>query len=131
MHQMQCDSRTGLSIRLYDAAIKKIDSAIQFYDRSPGAVDGTLLCLKAAEIVHAIQLGLDLSQGDVPNNVNRLCEFATHEILSRDKDRLLAARRVLATLLSGYQAVQTEADEYERNHLSPLANAMSLVDATC
>lgn len=128
---MQCETRVGLLIRLYDEAIKKIDVAIQYHDHSPSETEVTLSCLKAVEFVQAIQLGLDLSQGEVPHNVNRLCEFAMHEILSQDRNRLLAAKRVLSTLVSGYQAVQTEAEEYERTHLVPLSNAVTLVDATC
>lgn len=113
-------TRVDLLLALYNSAIRDIDEALAAID-SNDAETSRQKRNHAMRVVLQLQTGLDFDYGELPVNVFRLCEFVQHALLTGEKERLVSARGVLATLHEAFEAIRTEAVELEgRGELPPV-----------
>lgn len=99
-------TRADMLVELYRGALRNLDAALTALD----AGDPAHLHFrhKSQRIVNELFCGLDFSQGEVPARLGQLCEFVSHCLADGSKERLLGARKVLATLLEAYQGIRDE-----------------------
>lgn len=127
-HQVHGDSRIDLLLRLYRTAIRRIEEAQQQWEQSPHASQTTVACLKAANVVQGIESGLDLSQGEVPHNIARLCNFVNRQLLQPSAEGFASSIRVLKTLQSSFEAIREDALQVEKSHTSMQPVPDSMID---
>ena len=90
-------TRIEVLLALYDGAISRLESARDaMARRDPSAAAPALL--RAQRIVLELLAGLDLSYGEVPQNLQRLYTFVLRSIGAGSSDQLTAGLAVLHTL---------------------------------
>jgi len=130
--QFKGDTRIDLLLRLYRAAIQRIEDATKLMESDADSVPARLTCLKAIELVQAIQLGLDTNQGTVPENIERLCDFVMRQLTRPTIQSLHDAKHVLETLRDGFESIREDAIRFEQEHIAlQSAPAESMVDSLC
>lgn len=111
-------TRIEMVISLYDAAIGKLQqalAAIQNEERGSAA----LLLLHSSRLVFGIELGLNMDYGDVPHDINRLCQYVQDCIIEASSARIDSAIRVLSNLREAYAQIRPEAIQLERSGRIP------------
>src|SRR5262245_331528 len=93
-------TRIEMLLALYDGAITRLEQACEAVARRD-AQAATPLRLRAQRIVAELIAGLDLSYGDVPQNLHRLYAFVLRCIDGGTVKQLSGAVAVLQTLREG------------------------------
>ena len=104
-------SRIAMLTELYEAAHRATQQAAQALSEDPALAGEHQL--KAIALVHAIESGLDLDQGEIPQRIQQLCYFVEKCLLSADVEKTESAARVLRHLADGISAIQQEAHQME------------------
>ena len=120
--------RIGLLIRLYRAAITTIESAAGEMRSDPSGNAAASSLIRARRIVLEIIDGVDLQQGAIPQEVNRLCLFVLDALASGDQIQLAGACRVLTTLKEGFEGIRAEVRRLEESGELPSHEPRSTVD---
>ena len=82
--------------------------------------------MKAIALVHAIESGLDLNQGEIPQRIQQLCHFVEQCLLSADVERTESAARILRQLADGFSGIHDEALQLELDGQIPPLQLRSL-----
>ncbi len=128
--QNQADMpRIDLLLSLYDGAIARLEEALEFLRKNDGAAAAQLVT-KTQLIVAGLASGLDLSYGEVPQNLLRLYEFILHGLGEGGIRNLTAALEVLRSLREGLEHIQPEARQMERSGAIPPLTYKPNVTAT-
>ena len=109
----------------------RIDMLLALYVRAEetlsqlaaGAGDAAAQRLKLVRLLLGIRQGLDFQHGELPQNIDRLCEFIQQQALHGGPDELASAQQVLRTLREAYQAIRDEAADLEASGQIPSAAA--------
>lgn len=108
-------------VALYDAALDGL-SAYQQATAAGEKIGATQARLRTARVLAGIRAGIDLAQGELPRQIDRLCEFAQHALFSEETARIAAAARVLGRLRESFAAIEREASKLEaRGEIPPLS----------
>jgi flagellin-specific chaperone FliS len=100
-------------IALYDSGITSLNGAREA-QRGGDPLAANTHRLKALRVVHALAAGLDLSHGEVPQQIARLCEYMQHSLLAATPESIESALKIMNTLRDAFSAVRDQAAELER-----------------
>jgi flagellin-specific chaperone FliS len=103
---------------IYDRAILEVSSGVQELSTESGT-EIVQHRFQAQKAILLLAEGLDLQQGEVPQNIMQLCLFALEQISGDDIDQWQAAGRVLATLRNAFESIRDEANRMENNKQIP------------
>ncbi len=117
-------SRITMLSELYEAAHHATQQAAQALSEDP--VSAGAHQLKAITLVHAIEAGLDLDQGEIPQRIQQLCYFVEQCLLSADMERIESAARILRQLADGFSAIHDEAHRLEQDGQIPPLQLLTL-----
>lgn len=115
-------TRIELLLALYDGAISRLETARDALLRQDQAAVAPAL-LRAQRILVELLAGLDLSYGEVPQNLHRLYTFVLRSIAAGSGDEINAGLGVLCTLREGLLEIRSEAVALERSGTIPPAGA--------
>ncbi len=73
-------TRADMLIALYDSGITSLHGTREAV-MSGDMAAATTHRLKALRVVHALAAGLDMSQGEIPQQIARLCEYMQNALL--------------------------------------------------
>ncbi len=118
-------TRADMLVEMYRAAIRNLDASIAMIQSGDPA--HFHLRNKAMRIVTELFVGLDISQGEVPVQIARLCEYVAHCIADGDLKKIESARSVLATLAESFIAARDEAAKLEAQGVIPPIDAVRTV----
>ena len=118
-HDQRHVGRTRIEMlsQLYVAAFEATQLAAEIMPKDPSAAASYRL--RAISLVNAIESGLDLNQGDLPLQIQRLCHFVHQCLLGTDIEKMQAAARVLKNLSDGFSEIREEANRLEQEGLIP------------
>ena len=107
-------TRVDMLLVVYDQVVTALNDGVRLL-REGRTTELPAVRLRAMRTLLAIADGLDLNQGDVPNQVLRLVEYSMEQIKSQSADAWLSAAEVINKLREGFQEIQEQArkDEYE------------------
>ena len=107
-------TRVDMLLVVYDQVVSALNDGVRLL-REDRTTELPAVRLRAMRTLLAIADGLDLNQGDVPNQVLRLVEYSMEQIKSQSADEWLSAAEVMNKLREGFQEIQEQArkDEYE------------------
>ena len=107
-------TRVDMLLVVYDQVVSALNDGVRLL-REDRTTELPAVRLRAMRTLLAIADGLDLNQGDVPNQVLRLVEYSLEQIKSQSADAWLSAAEVIDKLREGFQEIQEQArkDEYE------------------
>jgi flagellin-specific chaperone FliS len=107
-------TRVDMLLVVYDQVVTALNDGVRLL-REDRTTELPAVRLRAMRTLLAIADGLDLNQGDVPNQVLRLVEYSLEQIKSQSADAWLSAAEVINKLREGFQEIQEQArkDEYE------------------
>ncbi len=107
-------TRVDMLLVVYDQVVTALNDGVRLL-REDRTTELPAVRLRAMRTLLAIADGLDLKQGDVPNQVLRLVEYSLEQIKSQSADAWLSAAEVINKLRAGFQEIQEQArkDEYE------------------
>ena len=107
-------TRVDMLLVVYDQVVSALNDGVRLL-REDRTTELPAVRLRAMRTLLAIADGLDLNQGDVPNQVLRLVEYSMEQIKSQSADAWLSAAEVINKLREGFQEIQEQArkDEYE------------------
>ena len=107
-------TRVDMLLVVYDQVVTALNDGVRLL-RDDRTTELPAVRLRAMRTLLAIADGLDLNQGDVPNQVLRLVEYSMEQIKSQSADAWLSAAEVINKLREGFQEIQEQArkDEYE------------------
>lgn len=111
-------TRADMLLLIYDRALQAISGGIQALqsgDTAPLARHR----LDAHKALLMLADGLDLSQGEVPQNVLRLAVFAIDQTSGTETDAWIAARGVLQTLRDAFAQVRDDVNQLEASGRIP------------
>lgn len=123
-------TRIDLLLALYDGALDRLeraDAALRAGDRNAAVTALAKAQLILAELAAGVRLDGNEETG---TNLLRLYEFAAHQLREPRADGVAAARKVLATLREGFQAIRAEAADLERSGRLEAAARLQMVHAT-
>jgi flagellin-specific chaperone FliS len=123
-------TRMDTLLALYDGALERLDRAAALLAAGDAEAAVPLLCrvqLIVTELAAGVRLDVNEELG---TNYLRLYEFVAHRLRTPAADGVADARRVLATLREGFEAVRAEANELERGGRLPAADRLTLVHAS-
>ena len=106
-------SRIAMLTELYEAAHHATQQAAQALSEDPASAGAHQV--KAIALVHAIESGLDLKQGEIPQRIQQLCYFVEQCLLSADVERTESAARIIRQLADGFSAIHHEAHQLEQD----------------
>lgn len=118
-------SRVDMLIAIYDATIEATDKAANML-RANKAHEAALAKSQALVLVHLIESGLDLSQGEIPKQIKELCAFIEHSLLHSNPEAIAASTRVLINLRDGFAGIKREAIAMETNGEIPRLATVSV-----
>lgn len=123
-------TRIELLLALYDKALERLDTALSALDRGDtSAAVGQMA--KTQLIVTELASGVRVEVNPEANtNMLRLYEYVAHELTKPDPLHIGNARKVLATLREGFEAIRAEANELERSGQLAKADNMQMVLTT-
>jgi flagellin-specific chaperone FliS len=110
-------SRIEVILALYSRALLNLDLAEDALEHG----HETIALGRLAEtqiIVTGLAAGLD-GRDETSLNFVRLYEFVSHQLMTATEENVRSARRVLTTLREGFEAVQTQALQLERQGVIP------------
>ena len=110
-------SRIAMLTELYEAAHHATQQAAQALSENPASAGAHQV--KAIALVNAIESGLDLDQGEIPQRIQQLCYFVQQCLLSADIEKTESAARVMRHLADGVSAIQHEAQQLEQDGQIP------------
>lgn len=126
-HQLYRQSAAGSWTRI-DMLLKLYEAAIECADLVVGQLTSPTQRVEPAtrtrmqRILGQLLDGLDLSQGDLPAQVQRLLLFALQSVETNDLERWTSMSRVLSTLLEGFSEIRVDAIAAERSgEIPPLS----------
>jgi flagellar protein FliS len=107
-------TRVDMLLVVYDQAVSNLDAGMRLLEENRTS-DLAPVRLKAMRALLAVVDGLDLKQGELPNQVLRLVEFCLEQINSETPDAWRSAAEVMNKLREGFREIQEQArkDEYE------------------
>jgi flagellin-specific chaperone FliS len=110
-------------LSLYDAAISNAEQALHCVEQGDEA---TALAhqLRATQIVFGLEAGLAHDMGDIPQHIDRLCQYVRVSLSEGTPEKLRSALRVLTILREAFQAIQ--GDVSNDPQLASLAEDSSL-----
>lgn len=114
----QAWNRVDMLLELYHVAIRRVQHSIRLGQEGDPIAAHTER-LQAVRTVQGIVAGLDLEQGEIPQNVARLCEFVQRSLLGSDPERHADAVRILQTLSEGFEGIRVSAKQMEEEGLIP------------
>lgn len=100
-------------LKLYEAAVETAEQGVRQIGSSTRRVESATR-LRMLRILAQLVDGLDLSQGDLPAQVQRLLLFGLQSVETDNADRWASLSRVLATLYEGFVTIRDEAVAAER-----------------
>lgn len=113
-------TRIDMLLKLYAAAVDTADRGVQQIQASGRVESDTRIRMQ--RIIGQLIDGLDLSQGDVPAQVQSLLLFSLKSTGGNDEREWASMSRVLSTLHEGFSAIRPEAIAAERKgEVPPLA----------
>jgi hypothetical protein len=113
-------TRVDMLIQLYAAAVAAASDGARQIASSQRVETSTRMLMQ--RILGQLSDGLDLSQGDVPAQVQRLLLFSLNCVSSDDAAQWESMTRVLSSLHEAFQGIRREAVEAERQgEIPPLA----------
>ena len=110
-------TRIEMLNELYGAAVDATEKVAEAL--SQGSPTATSYRLKAIALVNAIESGLDLSQGELPQHIQQLCHYVHQCLVDGEFERIKSAAHVLRQLAEGFQGIQNEAIQLEENGVVP------------
>ncbi len=119
-------SRIAMLTKLYEAAHHATQQAAQALSEDP--VSAGTHQVKAIALVHAIESGLDLNQGEIPQRIQQLCHFVEQCLLSADVERTESAARIMRQLADGFAAIHSEAHRLELDGEIPPLQLLPALD---
>lgn len=123
-------TRIEMLLALYDKALERLDTALAALDHGD-ATTAVSQMAKTQLIVSELATGVRVEVNPEANtNMLRLYEFVAHELTQPDAVHIGNARKVLATLRTGFEAVRAEANELERSGQLAKADQLQMVLTT-
>ncbi len=119
-------TRIEMLIALYEKAMEHTQTAIDAQSEPLQAEQ----CFRAMRIVTHLQAGLDKNYGEIPDQVERLLEFANHLLLSGETNKLSDALSILSQLKSAFDSILIESIELERQGHIPALQEEVVVEET-
>ena len=110
--QITSATRIDLFVLLYDKAICCIHQAQEALAQQE-VLTATFRMLEAQAIVYALASGVDLQDGEVPQNMLRLYEYVLHCLSRSEAKKVQDALRVLTILREGLTEIQQQARALE------------------
>ncbi len=85
-------TRVKMLIALYDAAIANVEQALQ---QAEAGDETTAIThrLRASQIVFGLEAGLDHKMGEIPQQIDRLCQYVRISLSEGTPDKLRSALR--------------------------------------
>lgn len=123
-------TRIDLLLALYDGAIERIDRAKVCLEA--GDNNGLISLVSRVQLIVselAAGVRLDVAE-EMGINYLRLYEYVVHQLSEPTAVRLQDARKVLATLREGFEAIRADANELERSGKVAAAGRLQMVMAT-
>lgn len=122
-------TRADMLIALYDSGITSLQGTL---DAMKGGQDvaANTHRLKALRVVHALAAGLDVSQGEIPQQIARLCEFMQDGLLQPTTESVASALKIMNTLRDAFAAVRDQAAELEFKGQIPPVNLTNSLQVT-
>lgn len=123
-------TRIELLLALYDKALERLDTALRALDAGDTSAAVSQMA-KTQLIVSELAAGVRVEVNPEANtNMLRLYEYVTHELTKPDPRHIGNARKVLATLREGFEAIRAEANELERSGQLAKADNLQIVLTT-
>lgn len=114
--------------RLYGATIDTVRGAAAHIEAGDAAAVQKA-ALRARRLILEIVAGLDPSFGDIPEQVNRLCEFCLQQLEQPTAETLRAVDDVLTPLAEGFLGITEEVGRLEAGSELPSRETRdSLID---
>ena len=117
-------TRVDMLLKLYAAAVETARQGTLQIESPTGRVESSTRTHMQRIIAQLVE-GLDLSQGEVPAQVQRLLLFALQSVETDDLERWSSTTRVLTTLHDAFTAIRQEAIAAERAGEIPPLNGQS------
>lgn len=105
--------RIDMLLAAYDGAIQRTGQALELVkigDKSQAIP----LLVRAQRILLELYAGLDVSQGEIPQNMQKLYIFVMHRFSVGDAESLQSALDMLHTIRGGLGSIREEAVELEQ-----------------
>ncbi len=122
-------TRIEMLLALYARGIEHIQSAIDASVSGDETVS-VVQRAKSAAVVATIRSGIEVKEGEVTENIDRLCEFVQACLARADVEHLKAGLRVLEQIAEGFQGIRDEAIRLERAGEIPTLPEIVTLDAT-
>lgn len=123
-------TRIDMLLALYDGAVERLDRAAAAVKAGTPEAAVPLLArvqLIVSELAAGVRVDVDEQLG--PNYL-RLYEFVADRLRKPEAGRIADARKILATLREGFEAIREEARELERTGKLAPAGDLRMVHAT-
>ena len=123
-------TRIELLMALYDKALERLDRAAALL-KSGEEMAAVSQVAKTQLIVSELAAGVRLDDNEENGaNMLRLYEYVANELRIPRSEPIATARKILATLREGFEAVRAEANDLERTGRLPTAERLRMVHAT-
>jgi len=121
-------TRIDMLLALFDAAIERTEQLLDAMARQDGS---SVLRMRARAqlVVLGLWSGVHEKGGEVSANLVSLYQFSAQALADGGAEQVRGALRVLRTLREGFDGVQAEAIDLERNGLIPPIDAVCAVRA--
>ena len=116
-YQLQSAAWTRIDMLLaaYDGTIARLEQAVEYLNNNESSTKAQPLLVRAQRIVLELYAGLDLRQGEIPANMQRLYLFVLHCISVAEIDKVESAIQILSKIREGLRSIRLEAIALERN----------------
>ncbi len=121
-------TRVDMLLVVYDQVVSALNDGVRRL-REDRTTELPAVRLRAMRTLLAIADGLDLNQGDVPNQVLRLVEYSLEQIKSHSADAWLSAAEVINKLREGFQEIQEQARKDECEGKIPALDVVGQVSS--
>ena len=122
-------TRIDLLLALYDGAIDRLERGRAAFEVND-AVSARVHVVRAQRIVAEIMAGLDMSYGEICENLLRLYSFVLSALAVGNIHEIDASLRVLRVLREGLLGIQAEAIQLERTGTIPPIGEVHALEAT-
>jgi flagellar biosynthetic protein FliS len=129
--QRQASSpRIEVLLQVYDRLLAVLSQAHDLLARNDQVAANPMLA-RARLAVTAMMGGVDLSYGEVPQNMVRLYEYVLHSLEQGNAGAVKDAIQILTTLREGLEGIRGEALALERTGSIPSLDCVTTFQATC
>lgn len=111
-------TRIDMLLMIYEKLVHALQEGVRLLEKQQTS-ELVPVRIQVQRCITLIADGLDLSAGDVPRNVARLCLFTVDNTRADSLEGWQASLRVMSQVRDGFQQIQDEARELEHSGKIP------------